>query len=89
MLENIILVLIPKGDAKPGPHIKARPICLLNDMGKILERIIMGRFNEAIEDDPELELSPRQFGFRSGRSTVDALDSVLSCINRYNEVDMP
>lgn len=57
---------------------------------KILERIIIGKFEEAISDDHRLDLSPRQlsprqFGFRRGRSTIDALDSALSTIYRWTQ----
>jgi len=40
------LVLIPKGLSQdPTNEIKARPICLLDEIGKILERIIADRIN--------------------------------------------
>lgn len=64
-MENANLALIPKGD---NPEIrKFRPICMINSIAKIYEYIISFRLKEG------LELSPDQFGFRRGRSTVDAL----------------
>lgn len=42
------LVLIPKNNSTNG-KIKARPICLVNDVNKILEGIIMNHINEWID----------------------------------------
>lgn len=66
------LVLIPK-DGSPvtndGP-LKARPICLLNDVGKIFERILATRICNFMDDNPRARLSDHQFGFRTGKSTL-------------------
>ncbi|CAB0040708.1 unnamed protein product [Trichogramma brassicae] len=45
-------------------------------MGKILEKIICDRL-EAFTERPE-GLSERQYGFRKGRSTIDAIEDVIS-----------
>jgi len=77
------LVLIPKSKSNSSGGItKARPICLLNDIGKLLERIIMARLLAFMEDTPSADLSDRQYGFKRGRSTTDALDFVVSTIYR-------
>lgn len=79
--KTLILVLIPKENKKSLTFdIRACPICLLNDIEKAFERVIIKRFGEAVMEDPVLELSLRQFGFRRGRSTLDALNSTLSII---------
>lgn len=76
------LVLIPKGGgSNPGGGIRARPICLLNDVAKLFEKIIATRLREYMEDTPETELSARQFGFRRGRSTTDALRFITDSIS--------
>lgn len=74
------LVLIPKGNGTQEGGIKARPIYLLNDIAKLFERIIASRIVGFMEDTPRIGLSDRQYGFRGGRSTVDALDFVASYI---------
>jgi len=68
-----MLVLIPKGPVKIPEEIKARPICLLDEIGKTFERIIAYRINRWLEDNEDCSLSSNQYGFRRARSTVDAL----------------
>lgn len=48
-----ILVLIPKPGFEMGGIPKVRPICLLNELGKILERIIAERLKAWMADNPE------------------------------------
>lgn len=74
------LVLIPKGVVVAGSLPKARPICLLNDFGKLFKRVIVGRLREWMSGDPRRDLSPGQFGFREGLSTCDALRKVRTFI---------
>ncbi|CAB0037524.1 unnamed protein product [Trichogramma brassicae] len=70
------LVLLPK----PGkPHKEPqsyRPLCMLDTAGKILERIICDRL-EAITESPG-GLSDHQYGFRRGRSTINAIENVIA-----------
>ncbi|CAB0030810.1 unnamed protein product [Trichogramma brassicae] len=65
---------------KPGkPHDEPssyRPLCMLDTAGKILERIICDRL-EAFTERPGGFLE-RQYGFRKGRSTIDAIEDVIS-----------
>ena len=67
------LVLLPKGRKPPDEPSSYRPLCMLDTAGKILERIIHGR----IEEVTDRQLSDKQFGFRKGRSTLDAIDLVV------------
>ncbi|CAB0032923.1 unnamed protein product [Trichogramma brassicae] len=53
-----------------------RPLCMLDTAGKILERIICNRL-EAFTERPG-GLSERQYGFRKGRSMIDAIEDVIS-----------
>lgn len=71
-----ILVLIPKPGSEMGSVPKVRPICLLSELGKILERIIAERLKAWMADNPEYRLAETQFGFRDGKSTCDALNLV-------------
>ncbi|XP_025267884.1 uncharacterized protein LOC112639132 [Camponotus floridanus] len=66
------LVLIPKGDLDLMDP-KVRPICLLNELGKIMERIIEGRIRDWMDTHPPARLAPNQFGFKRSTSTCDAL----------------
>lgn len=45
------LVLIPKGSEKAQRSVKARPICLLDEVGKTFERVISNRINRWLEED--------------------------------------
>ena len=49
-----------------------RPIVLLDEVGKLFEGIIATRLNSLLREEGP-DLSDAQFGFRRGRSTVDAL----------------
>lgn len=68
------LVLLPKAGKPPGDPSAYRPICLLDTAGKVLERVILNRLVKYTEG--AAGLSSNQFGFRKGRSTVDAVLSV-------------
>ncbi|CAB0038652.1 unnamed protein product [Trichogramma brassicae] len=70
------LVLLPKPGKPPDMPSSYRPLCMLDTAGKILERIICDRL-EAFTERPG-GLSERQYGFRKGRSTIDAIEDVVS-----------
>lgn len=78
--KRALLVLIPKGPLDPAGEIKVRPICLLDEVGKILERVLADRINNWMDDNPLSSLSEYQFGFRKSRSTIDALVCVKNFI---------
>ena len=58
------LLLIPQGTKAPEDLSGYRPICLLDTIGKILERIVCDRLIVAIENAGDL--SDFQFGFTKG-----------------------
>ncbi|CAB0042944.1 unnamed protein product [Trichogramma brassicae] len=70
------LVLLPKPGKPPDEPSSYRPLCMLDTAGKILERIICDRL-ESFTERPG-GLSGRQYGFRKGRSTIDAIEDVIS-----------
>uniref|UniRef100_A0ABD2W8C3 Reverse transcriptase domain-containing protein n=1 Tax=Trichogramma kaykai TaxID=54128 RepID=A0ABD2W8C3_9HYME len=70
------LVLLPKSGKPPDEPSSYRPLCMLDTADKILERIICDRL-EAFTERPG-GLSERQYGFRKGRSTIDAIEDVIS-----------
>lgn len=74
------LVLVSKGKGDPDSPSAYRPLCMLDTAGKLLERLIKHRLKEAVHAAGDL--SPRQYGFRSGRSTVDAVLEVADAVRR-------
>lgn len=74
------LVLIPKGFQTPGEALKVRPICLLSEIEKLLERILVNRFRIFMLEDNVADLAANQFGFRKAKSTCDALLCVKELI---------
>jgi len=71
------LVLIPKGGKPEDVPSSYRPICLLDEAGKIMERIIADRLVRQLSRVGP-DLSKDQCGFRGGRSTIDAILRVRS-----------
>jgi hypothetical protein len=69
------LVLLPKGKGQAHGACNFRPLCLLDIVGKLFERILYARI-EAITESPN-GLSSQQYGFRKGKSTLDALSAVV------------
>lgn len=72
------LVLIPKGGSDGSDIPKARPICLLDDIGKCLEKIIVDKIEAWMEYMRSKNLafaaiSKNQYGFRKNKTTIDAL----------------
>lgn len=78
--KRAMLVLIPKGLTTTPEEIKARPICLLDDIGKTFERVIADRIGRWLEGNEVSSLSCNQFGFRRAKSTVDALLKVRELV---------
>lgn len=68
------LVLLPKGKKPPDEPSSYRPLCMLDTAGKLLERIIHQRIEAVV--DPLL--ADNQYGFRKGRSTLDAVNLVVN-----------
>lgn len=70
--KRVKVVLIPKpskDDKEAQPTF--RPICLLDTSGKLLEALIKNRLEKELEQ--KSAISERQFGFRSGKSTIHAV----------------
>lgn len=83
-LEKAKLALIPKGSengtSRSLPSV--RPICLLNDIGKAFERIIVKRIKAWSSKYPQAALSDNQYGFRKRKSTCVALTRVKAEVQR-------
>lgn len=78
------LVLIEKERKEGEIEVKYRPLCLLNEMGKLLEHLIVARMWEEVNRSGNLADS--QFGFRPERSTVDAIQAVQQKVDELNSV---
>lgn len=72
----LIRVILKNEDKEKSDRKSYRPISLLPVMGKILEKTIAGRIKHIVNDHPRS--SQRQYGFRPGRSTEDA---IVECCN--------
>lgn len=66
------LVLIRKGDKSLDKLSSYRPICLLDSLGKLFEKIIDNRIQATLEDNHRL--TECQHGFQKKRSTINALE---------------
>ncbi|KAI5735310.1 hypothetical protein M8J77_016890 [Diaphorina citri] len=70
---KVVLILKPgKPELEPSSY---RPLCLLDTYGKFLESMLTNRLNEELGEEG---LSPNQFGFRRGRSTIDAIEKIYN-----------
>ena len=71
------IVLAPKPDGK------FRPICVLSVVGKIYDRIVTSRLMHWLETHNLL--SARQFGYRGGRDSTDAMREYCGKVKEYHQ----
>ena len=69
------LVLIDKGKGPADVPSSYRPLCMLDTTGKLLEKLVRPRLQAAKRAAGDL--SERQYGFRTGKSTIDAIQEVV------------
>lgn len=73
------LALIEKGKGSdPDSPSSYRPICMLDTLGKLYEKLLKPRLDSAI--GAVGGLSPKQYGFRKGRSTINAISEVTNAV---------
>ena len=79
------IIVIPKrGRINDGLPSSYRPISLIPVFGKIFERILSYILNDlSINKD---WISNNQFGFVNGKSTVDALDKLVTTVEENNKL---
>ncbi|XP_070530002.1 uncharacterized protein [Cardiocondyla obscurior] len=77
--EAKLILLRKEGKDEKSPS-AYRPICLLDEVGKIYERIIVNRLVQHLSRQGP-NLNGAQFGFREGLSTVDA----ILCVRAFTE----
>ena len=70
------VVLLSKENKPPDEPSSYRPLCMLDIAGKLFQRIISVRLEAAIQQVGSL--CDNQFGFRKGRSTIDAINRVVA-----------
>lgn len=68
---GVIRALLKNATKDPAEPSSYRPICLLPFLGKALEKLMKARLHSIIMH-PQYA-SPRQYGFRRGKSTEDAI----------------
>jgi len=72
------LVLLRKGDKPLDDPSSYRPLCLLDCLGKLFEKIIDNRLRTYFDESGCL--ADQQFGFRKGRSTIDVLNFLKTTV---------
>lgn len=77
------LVLISKGKGTPGTPAAYRPLCMLDTAGKLLEKMLKYRLVMEIENSGGL--SEQQHGFRTGRSTIGAIQQVVKVVEETQQ----
>lgn len=79
------LVLLHKGgDKDPKVPSSYRPISLINSAGKLMERLILTRLDEHLDSTIDGR-NINQFGFKRGRSTLDAMERVRETAGWANQ----
>ena len=73
------LVLLPKRNKPPDEPSSYRPLCMLDIVGKLFERIKSVRLEADIQQVGGL--CNNQSGFRKGRPTIDVINRVVSIAN--------
>lgn len=73
-MEKARVALIPKGEPD---DMKFRPICILDVLGKLLEHLIK------IKLEQHITISDSQYGFRKGKSTIEAVEAIVKRSNYH------
>lgn len=81
-LKHSVVILLHKNGDKSHVH-NYRPVSLLNSVSKIIEKIVKNRLSTYLEDNNIL--SNRQYGFRPGLSTENAIANLTKIIS--NNID--
>lgn len=78
------LVLLQKPNKPAGEPSAYRPLCMLDTLGKILERLICVRLEQHLEEELP-GLADNQYGFRRQRSTIDAIKKLTDVAGKAIE----
>ncbi|XP_066244841.1 uncharacterized protein [Euwallacea similis] len=77
------LVLVEKPKRDLGAEASYRPICLIDGLGKVAEKIIKTRLMTQVVEHGMLDKN--QFGFVKGRCTIDAMRAVTRIVEKFRE----
>lgn len=77
------LIFLEKPQKQPNDPPSYRPICLVNVLGKVLERLIKDRL-EAELDNKNI-IHPNQHGFQKGKSTLSALTAIKDIVENVQK----
>nr|CAH7734770.1 unnamed protein product [Callosobruchus chinensis] len=69
------IILFLKSGKSPGSPSAYRPICLLDTVGKLYELLLRERLEQELQNGEGF--SESQYGFRKGRSTIQAVKAVI------------
>lgn len=73
------LVLLRKGNKPPDQPSSYRPLCMLDTTGKLYERILCNRIEKSLAKEGT-GLAENQYGFRKGRSMIDAINQIMATV---------
>lgn len=79
--QGALKILCKPGKDDPNDPKSYRPLTLLNEMGKVLEKIIIDK----ITNNMNPPLSQRQYGFVKGKNTVTAIQRLVTTVSSRNE----
>ncbi|GBM39942.1 hypothetical protein AVEN_250260-1 [Araneus ventricosus] len=85
-LKEGIIVLFHKKRKEPRNISSYRPITLLPTLGKLLEKLLLQRFNYYLEKNNKLH--DQQYGFRQGKSVDLALSTLVSKLEEAKRKDI-
>ena len=80
--KSAILILLPKEGKDATIPENYRPIALLDNIGKIFEKIVNSRLRQFLEDNNLYH--SQQYGFRQGKSTTHVTNLIHECIKQNN-----
>jgi len=74
------LVLLKKGNKPVNEPSSYHPLCLLDCVGKLFEKILDNCLRNHLETDSENGLATQQYSFRKVRSIADAIEFVCKTV---------
>ena len=81
ILRNINMIFIDKHHKNPSNPLNYRPICLIETLLKLFEKILTQRLQYFLEYHNIL--SEKQFGFRQNKSTNQAITLIFQAIDAH------